>query len=267
MDELKRECAPVCAQAWHAIDEEARATLTLTLAARKIVDFEGPLGWDASAKGLGRIEPLKTPPLQGAQASLRQVQPLVEFRVPFELSRSELDAIARGAGDADLSPVKDAAKIIACAEDRAVFHGYKDGLITGIGEAAGKPLSLTERYEDYPNVIAAALAELRLSGINGPYAIALGPKCYTGLTESTEKGFPVLPHVEQLIDGPIIWAPGLDGAAVVSMRGGDYELIVGRDMAVGYLDHTPTHVSLYIEESFTFRVLSPEAAVLMVHTS
>jgi uncharacterized linocin/CFP29 family protein len=55
------------------------------------------------------------------------------------------------------------------------------------------------------------------------------------------------------------------GAAVLSQRGGDFELIVGQDFSIGYLEHSATMVRLYLQETFTFRVLSPEAAIPLVY--
>ena len=268
MNDLQRELAPVCAEAWDAIDDEARTTLKVTLAGRKIVDFCGPLGWDRSAVGLGRTEALARPPREGVVASIRKVQPLVELRVPFELSRRELDAIARGARDADLGPVTQAARTIAMAEDHIVFHGYPEGGIEGICRAArSEALTITSDYENYPALVAAALAKLRTAGVEGPYGIALGPRCYAGLTTTTSGGYPIMQHVQRLLDGPVIWAPAVDGAAVASLGGGDFELTVGRDLSVGYQGHSSASVQLYIEESLTFRVLAPEAAVPLVYAS
>jgi uncharacterized linocin/CFP29 family protein len=269
MNDLRRELAPISAAAWQEIDDEAKATLTTTLAGRKFVDFEGPLGWDSAAVALGRTEALSRKPRDGITAAVRKVQPLVELRAPFTLSRSELDATDRGAKDPDLQPVKDAARAIALAEDGALFHGYAAAGIEGICQAAADDtLRITETYEDYPGVVAAALAKLRTAGVTGPYAIALGPRCYTGLTQTaTRGGFPVIQHVQRLIDGPVIWAPAVDGAAVVSLRGGDFALTVGRDLSIGYEDHSKKTVELYIEESFTFRVLSPEAAVPLAYAA
>jgi uncharacterized linocin/CFP29 family protein len=47
----------------------------------------------------------------------------------------------------------------------------------------------------------------------------------------------------------------------MSMRGGDFELTVGQDFSVGYLHHDAELVQLYIEESFTFWTITPEAAI------
>jgi uncharacterized linocin/CFP29 family protein len=73
--------------------------------------------------------------------------------------------------------------------------------------------------------------------------------------------------VRRFLDGPIVWAPGLQGALVLSMRGGDFELVVGQDASLGYLDHDRHKISLYLEETFTFRLLSPEAAVPLVFSA
>jgi uncharacterized linocin/CFP29 family protein len=52
---------------------------------------------------------------------------------------------------------------------------------------------------------------------------------------------------------------------VASQRGGDFELTVGEDFSLGYLEHSGAAVRLYLQESFTFRVLSPEAAVAFAY--
>jgi uncharacterized linocin/CFP29 family protein len=50
---------------------------------------------------------------------------------------------------------------------------------------------------------------------------------------------------------------------VLSTRGGDFELVVGRDLSIGYTGHDATKVNLYLLESLTFRALSPEAAICL----
>jgi len=265
MNHLLRELAPISAAAWKEIEAEATRTLKTTLAARKLVAFAGPRGWDAAAVGLGRSEPLPPPPGSDAEARVRRVLPLIELRVPFELRRSELDAADRGARDIDLDPVIQAARRIAIAEDRAVFHGHAAAGIRGMCETgAGAALGLGGDITGYPKLIATALGRLRDRGVGGPYAVALSERAYTELTEATQHGYPVLQHVHRLIDGPLVWAPGLDGALVVSLRGGDFELTVGQDFAIGYLSHNAETVRLYLEESFTFWNITPQAAEPLV---
>jgi uncharacterized linocin/CFP29 family protein len=266
MNDLLREHAPISAEAWREIDAEATRTLKTLLAARRLVDFEGPLGWEASCVPSGRTEKLKPPLQEGAVTRVRTSLPLIELRVPFEVAREELDAIGRGARDADLDPVRNAARAAAIAEDRAIFQGYKPAGIEGIFEASAKQsLAIPAKYDAYPDVVAEATHRLRSEGVSGPYGIALGPRCYTGLTRSVDRGYPIINHVRALLDGPIVWAPAADGAVVMSLRGGDFELSVGQDFSIGYLDHTGTSVLLYLQETFTFRVLTPQAAVPLTY--
>lgn len=268
MNDLLREHAPISSDAWKEIDDEARRTLKVLLAARRLVDFNGPLGWATSSISLGQTQKLSPALQEGVASKVRIVLPLTEIRATFEVSREALDSIGRGARDPDLDPVRNAARAAAVAEDRAVFQGYAAAGITGIFEAsAAQRLTIPDRFEEYPDIVAEAVHRLRSAGVNGPYGIALGPRCYTGLTRSTDRGYPIIDHVRKLVDGPILWAPAADGAVVMSTRGGDFELSVGQDFSVGYLDHTSTAVLLYLQESFTFRVLSPEAAVPLTYAT
>ncbi|HME93758.1 MAG TPA: family 1 encapsulin nanocompartment shell protein [Methylomirabilota bacterium] len=267
MNNLRRELAPISSEAWREIDAEASRVLKLKLAGRKLVDFDGPLGPTAAAVNTGRRESLGRAPIADIEASRRQALPLIELRSYFELSREEMDAVERGAEDPELQPLIDAATRIAFAEDTAIFHGYATGGIKGIDEASVHPiLPIPDDYQEYPRCIAEATRLLRLAGVDGPYAIAMGPRYYTGLTQAVgDGGYPVLNVVRKLVDGPLVWAPAVNGAVVVSLRGGDFELTIGTDLSIGYQSHTDTTVRLYLIETMAFRVLTPEAAVALAH--
>jgi len=260
---LFRDRAPITPAGWEEIETEARRTLRAMLAARRVVDFKGPLGWGASDVELGRADPIASPPGgENVRALLRRIQPLVELRIPFEVSRAELDAIDRGARDPDLDSVTAAARAIAIAEDRSIFHGYAAAHITGICQAAARSaVPIGTSHADYPGAVSAALTRLRDEGIGGPFAVVLNEQLYKDLAARTDGGYPILSHVQRLVDGDIVWAAGLDGGLVISMRGGDFELTVGQDFSIGYLDHNAERVRLYIEESFTFLVLTEQAAI------
>jgi len=109
MSHLLRSHAPISDAGWEMLDEEARERLTPALAARKLVDFSGPHGWDRSATNLGRTDAVAAAPCEGVTGVRRRVLPLVETRADFELSRSELRDADRGAADADLAALDTAA--------------------------------------------------------------------------------------------------------------------------------------------------------------
>ena len=263
MNNLHRELAPISEAAWAVIEEEAARTLKRHLAARRVVDMVGPSGPGLSAVGTGHVLPI-APPGEGIQSLRREVKPLVELRVPFQLSRSAIDDVERGALDSDWSSVKEAMRKIAFAEDRAVFDGYAAAGIDGIRNLASNPaVPLSPGVKRYPDAVARAVGELRLAGVEGPYALVLGADAYMAASGGSDDGYPVFHHIERIVDGGIIWAPAIEGGLVLSLRGGDFELTVGEDFSIGYLSHSATTVDLYVQESFTFRMLTTEAAVAL----
>jgi uncharacterized linocin/CFP29 family protein len=265
MSHLLRQHAPITDAAWRVIDDEARSRLTPALAARKLVDFSGPHGWEFSAANLGRTTPLAGAPADGVGALQRQVLAVVELRAAFTLARAELSDADRGAQDVDLAALDEAANRLASAENRVVFHGYDDAGITGIAQAAtNEPITLGDDCTAYPRHVARAVEALLRAGIDGPYGLALGPEAYMRVLETTEHGgYPLLDHLRKIIGGPLVWAPGVEGAIVVSQRGGDFLLDVGEDLSIGYASHDADVVELYLVESLTFRVATAEAAVAL----
>jgi len=263
VDLLKRKLAPILPDAWKLIDEEATRVLKLHLAGRKIVDFAGPKGWHKAAVSTGRLELIEDPQLpKDVGIGIREVQPLIEVRIPIMLNIMELDTVARGAEDPDLDNVVLAAEKIAAVENRAIFHGLPSGHIKGIFDASPHPaFPLHNDASDLPRAILGAKDVLRRAGVGGPYALVLGPYLYDQVFAATEEGYPLAKRIEQQLVDKIIRAEGVRGAAVISLRGGDYELTVGQDLSIGYAFHTKEEVELYITESFTFRVLEPSAAV------
>jgi uncharacterized linocin/CFP29 family protein len=266
MSHLLREHAPITEAAWDAIDEEARERLTPALAARKLVDFSGPRGWEFSATNLGRVRSIDTAPgVDGVSAAQRRVLPVVELRADFSLDRAQLRDADRGAEDVDLGPLDTAARRIAIAENRTVFHGWEAAGIAGITEASSlEPLALGENCELYPRHVATAVEAMLSAGVEGPYGLALGPAAYRRVLQTAEHGgYPLLEHLRHIVDGPLVWSPGVEGAVVVSLRGGDFLLECGEDLSIGYDSHDAERVNLYLIESFTFRVVEEDAAVTL----
>jgi uncharacterized linocin/CFP29 family protein len=263
MNNLHRELAPISGAAWAQIDEEASRTLKRHLAGRRVVDVHGPDGTRFSAVGTGHLRDIESPQ-QGILTRQREVAPLIEFRVPFRVSRSAVDDVERGAQDSDWQPVKDAARQIAFAEDRAVFEGYPAGQIGGIrASSSNQAMTLPADVLSYPEAIAEALRHLREAGVNGPYSVVLSADAYTAVSETRDHGYPVHEHIKRLISGEIVWAPAINGAFVLTTRGGDFDLHLGQDISIGYLSHDASSVELYLQETLTFLAYTSEASVAM----
>ena len=263
MNNLYRELAPVTESAWAEIELEATRTFKRHIAGRRVVDVSDPGGPVTAAVSTGRLIDVQAP-TDGVVAHLRASKPLVRLRVPFTLSRTEIDDVERGSQDSDWEPVKDAAKKLAFVEDRAIFEGYPEAAIEGIrGASSNPPLKLPEDPREIPDIITQALTELRLAGVDGPYSVLLSADVYTKVSETTEHGYPILEHMNRLVNGDIIWAPAIDGAFVLTTRGGDFDLQLGTDVCIGYLSHDADTVQLYLQETLTFLCYTAEASVAL----
>lgn len=264
MNNLHRELAPVSDAAWADLEAEARRTFQRNVAARRLVDVPEAGGVQLAALSTGHLKTIQ-PPADGVFADLRDARPLVRLRVPFAVSRAQVDSVEQGAKDADWEPVKQAARRLAFAEDRAVFEGYAAAAVKGIrAESSNAPFTLPAEARDLPNVIGRAVSSLRLAGVEGPYALALSADAFTAASESSDHGYPIYEHLRRVVDGDIVWAPAIDGAFLLTTRGGDFELGLGQDVSVGYLGHSSTEVELYLQESFTFLTFTSEAVVAFV---
>jgi uncharacterized linocin/CFP29 family protein len=264
MDLLKRKLAPIVPEAWALIDEEAKRALKLDLAGRKLVDFDGPHGWSKACVSTGRVDLLDADPVPGVAAGVRRVLPLAELRTPIRLLIAELDTVSRGADDPDLRPVTDAAAKIARAEDQAIFHGWKAARIEGIiGASPHSKITVASALE-YPKRLLEAKDLLRAANVGGPYALAVGTRVYDELYAATEEGYPIVKRIEGHVVERIVRAPAIEGAVLMSTRGGDYRLTVGQDFSIGFADRDKHEVELYLCASFTFRVIEPAAAVHVV---
>jgi len=262
MDILKRELAPIGEGAWKEIDAEVKDSLDPMLSARGIVDVGEPRGVKAAAVNLGGLTPVETEDGSTAVCGVREVLPLVEVRVPFRVDRRELERVDRGGRDPDLEDLQRAARDLAKFEEDAIYGGHPECGIEGLVPSSSfEAVTLTGDAPDLPDAVTRAMLRLRYGRVGGPYALALGPQLYRMLHAGSERGFPVLERIRMQIEGPIVFAPFLEGGVLVSRRGGDAEMTIGLDATVGYEDHAGSRIDLFLVESFAFRVLSPEVGV------
>jgi uncharacterized linocin/CFP29 family protein len=143
-----------------------------------------------------------------------------------------------------------------------VYNGFAGANMPGILKSSGhKAVRLPKDAEQLPQAVSSALRKLSDAGMGGPYALVLGPDAYFSLIGTAKHGYPPQRVIRDMIGGDLLMSSVLAGGLVVSMRGGDFQLVVGKDYSVGYADHTREEVELFITESFAFRVLEPRAAI------
>ena len=261
MNFLRRELAPISPQGWSEIDSVATKALAANLSGRKFVDVDGPHGLDYASVPLGR---LTLPEKQSGTAvhyGVHQVLPLVETRIDFSLPIWELDNIERGAKDINLDAVISSSRKIAVFEERAIYGGFAPGSIIGLEQSVkSQRIQISLDINAVVDAVSKAQEQMQKDGVGGAANLVVSPTLWEFLARCIPGGT-LRATIESEIGGHVIYAEFLKDALLVANRGGDAELTVGQDFAIGYHGHTADEIRLFITESFTFRVLAPEALV------
>jgi uncharacterized linocin/CFP29 family protein len=243
------------------VEDVARQTLAANHSARRFVDVTGPNGVEFACVPLGRLTVPDGQDKSGVCFGVHQVLPLVEARIAFTLEQWELDNIGRGAKDVELEALVDAARELAAFEEKAIYDGFEAGCITGIHAALrGDPIELPMDDHGVIDAICEAQGRFARDGVEGDAALVVGPAMWRFLSRNTQGGT-LRQLVQNQIGGAVVYSGSVDGALLASLRGGDAELTLGQDIAIGYSHHDSQSIHLYLTESFTFRVIAPEAMV------
>ncbi len=262
MDILRKSLAPISKEAWEEINETAVDVLTSVMSGRKVLDVKGPRGWDYAALPTGRIN-VPAGQKGAVKFGMHQVLPLVEARIPFQLNIWELDNVARGAEDIDLEPLEDAAREIAKFEEKAIYEGFKPGSIAGLKNSSDHdPIAFPEALEDILTAVSLGISKMKSASIEGPYSLVLNTERWQKVN-SFIRGYPLRKQLENLLGGSIVMAPYVKESYLISERGGDFHLVIGQDLSIGYESHNSKAVQLYFTESFTLQVIDPAALVVL----
>lgn len=262
MNILKKSIAPITDKAWEEITDRTKQILRTYLTARKFVDIEGPTGLEQGGISTGRLIVPENQSAEGVNYGIREMLPFVEIRKPFELDLWELDNIERGAKDVDLTPLEEAAKEIAFFEEKVIYEGFEPIKIIGLEQASENPsVNIPKNTNAFLKELGKQIIHLSQNGVEGPYSLVITSAEWLELVKLSE-GYPIQKQLTEILGGKLIINHSNKHSFLVSERGGDYELIQGQDITLGYDTHDTQNVKLYLTASFTFRVLSPEAVVV-----
>jgi len=263
MDILKRSLAPITDEGWKEIKEVTEEVLKNHLTARKFVDIDGPNGFDFSAVSTGRLARTSKKTKDGVNYGIRTVLPLIEVRKPFELDLWELDNLNRGAKDIDLDALEKATRQIAEFEENVIYKGLKNAGIKGLAEYKHYDSALLPaKHENIIKFIGGKINAMQRNSVEGPYSLVLNENYWLELVNIVDS-YPYINQLTDLLGGQIIVNDHCEESFLVSERGGDFELSLGQDISIGYDSHATKKVKLYLTESFTFRVLAPEAVMVL----
>ena len=263
MSFFRKEQAPFGADIWGVLEAEVATVLGQKLTGRKIADFVGPAGEGFASVNTGELE--KTEGKLGKlQPTKRKALPVLELKTEFTLPYETIEALKRGATVWDAVPVHEACKTLADAENALVFDGFAAEGVEGIRNTAPKSVKVADAAK-LPSAVAEGIGALLEQNVEGPFALILGPKMYAGAVAAGE-GYPVTKKLEEMLGGTgrVLVSPGFDKEALlVSLRGGDFEILSGMDVDIGFGKENAKGVELFLFETLTFRLVTPEAAVVL----
>jgi uncharacterized linocin/CFP29 family protein len=262
MNILRKSLAPITDKGWEEITDKTKQYLGSHLTGRKFIDINGPNGLEQGGVSTGRLMTPENKLHKGVNYGVRELLPFVEIRKPFELDLWELDNLERGAKDVDLTPLENAVKEVALFEENAIYEGFDPAEIKGLNQAAkNKPVPFPKTTNGFLKEVGNQIIRLKHNAVEGPYALVITAKEWLEFVKLSE-GYPILKQLQEILGGKVIINQSNTNSYLVSERGGDYELVLGQDVALGYDSHDTRNVKLYLTASFTFRVLSPEAIIV-----
>lgn len=263
MDILKRNRAPFDPAIWQVLESEAMAVFARHLTSRKVADYVGGNGLEFASVNTGKVNASKEK-LAGVSVGVRESLPVLELKVPFVIKESEIELISRGASAFDNATIVKAAKDLCDAENALVFDGYKKEGIDGIVGALENSIKM--KGDDILPGVAEAVKTLKNNQVDGAYALLIQPQYYAKLFSlAGNNGYPVTKKLNEILGGgAVLPTPAIkNGALVVSLRGGDFEILGGVDISLGYNKEVDGGYELFLFETLTFRVNTPEAVVAL----
>jgi len=262
MEWLRRAAAPLSQKTWKEIDDIALSMFKQTVVTRRIVDFNGPRGWNHVATELGTFKGVQAPKIAGkVRFSVPDVMLLTELRADFSVSWADIDVFERIGPTLESKTIEAAARDVALAEDALVLYGSggASGLLS-VKETPRVKMSDWSQPGRLVGDLLSAVEQLDTLAIKGPYEAVLSPHHYYSYLRQTGEGG-VYPAAKQLgiVIAKVYSSPAVEGAALFSTRGGDFMITVGGDFTVGYRAHDDKSVHLFAVETLAAQVLTPEA--------
>ncbi len=241
--------------------ERARSVLT----ARRVLDFEGPLG--------GGVESLQVGPVHhealgetGARVSARRAIPIPRLYSSFVLPEREVAGAIDPGLPLDTSPAEDAAEEVALAEEHVVYHGVPE---LGVEGVLNHPGTHRVKLSDWStpggaigDVIQAA-DKLDSSRANGPFALVLAPSLYNQLFRKYEgSDVLALDHLRRLAAAGIFKSHVLSGVGVL-LSADLGPLVCAEDLTVTFLEVQESTLRFGVSSSVVVRLDDAGAACVL----
>lgn len=252
---LGRDDAPIGPEVWDVLDKTMVEAAKSVLAGRRILHAEGPFGL-----GLKAVPMLDVKSDSGIITS--SFVPVNMIQKMFLLSKRDIAASEKEGLPINTSVVANAAIDVALLEDSLIFNGTP-GLINA-SSSKGYKLSSWETIGKAADDIIGAVTLLDKAGLHGPYTMALAPGRYNLLLRRYPQGGTELEHLQTIVTDGIYKAPILENGGVLIASGIQFvSIILGQDMAVGFIGPVAEELEFSISESLALMIREPKAICVL----
>jgi uncharacterized linocin/CFP29 family protein len=235
------------------------------LTARRVLDFEGPLGGGIESLEVG---PVHDAPLgeTGAKVSARRAIPIPRIYSSFVLPSREVEGAIDPGLPLDTSPAEDAAEEVALAEDHVAYHGVRELGVDGILHHAGTHRVALSDWSTPGGAIGdviQAADKLDEARANGPFALVLAPSLYNQLFRKYEgSDVLALDHLRRLASGGIFKSHVLEGVGLL-LSPDLGPIVCAEDLSVSFLEVRESTLRFVVTSAVVVRLDDPSAACVL----
>ncbi|ROR28467.1 putative linocin/CFP29 family protein [Mobilisporobacter senegalensis] len=266
MSYLSRESSPLGEALWNQIDETVINTARKALVGRRFLKIFGPLGIGTQSIHIDDYENLDENYDNGFITTKgRKYVEIPTIYDDFTLFSKDLENCKQFGYPIDLSRAAYSAEECSRKEDRLIFFGNQsygyEGLLTasGINKIERKDWATGENaFSD----IVSALELFTQKGIYGSYALIMSPDLYTQLQRIQQgTGLLEIERIRNLVGGNLYNTSvlGTGKAALICPEQRNMDLVIGQDLATGYLEQKDFNHSFRVLETVLLRIKRKQA--------
>lgn len=260
---LNRETSPIAAAVWSQIDGVFTPLLSQRLKLRGLVGFT-PVAFETDAIATGNLKTLTSS--EHLTLSVREPIRMVEIRYDFDLPKSVVEAFKRDKPDFDDSVFKKVSNHFSSVENSLILEGVSEAEIEGILKKIPRKPIHAKNTKGLIDAVASMIAAFGAEFVEGPYKLVLSTATLIKMVGESEGGVSVKSRIETLLGANffvVCESIGDDKILALSQRGGDFAFYNGLDVSIGFAGEKGDSYALFLTESCTFRIINPEAALLI----
>lgn len=266
MSYLSRESSPLGEALWNQVDETVINTARKALVGRRFLKIFGPLGIGTQSIHIDDYENLDENHDNGfITMKGRKYVEIPTIYNDFTLFSKDLENSKQFGYPIDLSKAAYSAEECSRKEDRLIFFGNEEygyeGLFTasGVNKIDRKDWSVGENaFQD----IVSALELFTTKEVYGAYALIISPDLYTHLQRiQPGTGLLEIERINKLLNGNVYHSSilGTGKAILVCPEQRNMDLVIGQDLATGYLEQKDFNHSFRVLETVLLRIKRKQA--------